>query len=317
MNAFVRKYVNACLNCLYYKRTGGQKQGKLHSIEKTPIPFHTLHVDHVGPFERSRKGNRYLLVIVDGFTKFTMIEPVKDTKAKRAAKILLDVVHLFGVPHRVITDRGTAFTAQSFKIFCSTYGIRHVLNAVATPRANGQCERYNRTIVASLAAMTAGNEPERWDEKVKQIQGALNTTYNKGIGTTPMEALMGYKARCSADAWILQEIQDEVERIDLRRIRGQIAAHITEDQRKQKEQYDKGRREAKQYREGDVVMVEITTERATGDSRKLHAKYKGPFRVSIVLGNDRYEVEDLREGGRRAKTVVAVERLKPWVAMVE
>ena len=117
------------------------------------------------------------------FTKFTIIEPVRDTKAKRAVKILLNVVHLFGVPSRIISDRGTAFTARTFKIFGTTYGIRHVLNAVATPRANGQCERYNRTIVASLATTVAGMESNVWDNYVKQVQSAMNTSFNKGIGT--------------------------------------------------------------------------------------------------------------------------------------
>ena len=169
MSAFVRKYVNACLNCAYYKRNAGKKQGKLHPIEKTPIPFHTIHIDHVEPFESSNKKNKYILVIVDAFTKFTIIEPVKDTKTKRAIKILLNVIHLFGVPHWIISDRGMAFTARSFTIFCSTYGFKHVLNAVATPRANGQCERYNRTIVASLAATVAERDHRTWDEFVKQI----------------------------------------------------------------------------------------------------------------------------------------------------
>lgn len=195
--------MNACLNCAHYKRNAGKKQGKLHPIEKTPIPFHTIHIDHIGPFESSNKKNKYILVIVDAFTKFTIIEPVKDTKAKRAIKILLNVIHLFGVPHRIISDRGTAFTARSFTIFCSTYGIKHVLNAAATPRANGQCERYNRTIVASLAATVAGRDHRTWDEFVKQIQGALNSTHKKAIGVTPMEALMGYNARNTAESNLL------------------------------------------------------------------------------------------------------------------
>ena len=36
-----------------------------------------FHIDHIESFERSRKGNCYLLVIVDVFAKFTVIEPIK------------------------------------------------------------------------------------------------------------------------------------------------------------------------------------------------------------------------------------------------
>lgn len=81
MRRFVtnNKYVNACLNCAYYKNTLLRKRGKLYNIEKIRTPFHTVHIDHVGPFETSRNGNKYLLVVIDGFTKFTI-------------KVLLDVM---------------------------------------------------------------------------------------------------------------------------------------------------------------------------------------------------------------------------------
>lgn len=130
MRRFVTKYIAACLNCAYYKRTIGKRQCKLNIIEKVPIPFHTLHIDHVGPFETSSKNNKFLFVVVDAFTKFTIIEPVKTCYV---VKILTNLIYLFGVPHRIISDRGTAYTSQTFRMFCDNYGIKHVLNAVAIP----------------------------------------------------------------------------------------------------------------------------------------------------------------------------------------
>lgn len=74
-------YQYACLNCAYYKHTAGKKQDKLSVIEKIPASFHTVHIDHVGPpFETSRKQNKFIFVLVDAFTKFTIVEPVKSQK---------------------------------------------------------------------------------------------------------------------------------------------------------------------------------------------------------------------------------------------
>lgn len=303
------------VNCAYYKDTSRRKQGKLHSIEKISIPFHTVHVDHVGPFETSRKRNRYLLVVVDGFTKFTIIEPVKSVKTRHTVKVLLDLICLFGCPERIIRDRGTSFTSEAFKVFCTTYGIKHVLNAVATPRANGQCERYNRTILSSLAATVAGKDSRDWDRDVKKVQSALNTAYNKGINTTPTKALIGCDVRSAAESSLLTEIRNELERVDLNELRESIAQHVTADQRKQKERYDRARREARKYNRGDLILVRITSEPSTGVSRKLTAKFKGPFRVYKILNNDRYEVEDIREGCKRVRTVVAVNHIKPWITI--
>jgi hypothetical protein len=125
----------------------GRKPGQLHPIEKKAVPFYALHMDHVGPFIRSKRQNTQVLVMVDGFTKFCIIEAVKSTKTRHVLKALKQLFDIFGVPDRVITDRGTAFTSRSFQTFCETHGIKHILNAVTTPRANGQCERYNRTII--------------------------------------------------------------------------------------------------------------------------------------------------------------------------
>lgn len=58
-------------------------------------------------------------------------------------------------------------------------------------------------------------------------------------------------------------------------------------------------------------MAEITSEVATGSSRKLRPRYEGPLCVSQVLLNYRYEVGDLRESGK-LRTVMAADRLKHW-----
>lgn len=314
MRKFVKKYVAACLNCLYYKHPSGKKQGMLHPIVKVPVPFHTLHADHLGPFETSKKGNRYLLVIVDSFTKFTIIEPVRDTKTNYVTQAMMNIFYLFGVPSRIITDRGTAFTSKTFGMFCSSYGLKHILNAVSTPRANGQCERYNRTILSALATSAAGTSECLWDTFVKKVQSAMNCTFNKSIGVSPIEALAGYKPRHMADSRILNSVTNDLGQVDLEELRDKISERIAKDQKSQKERFDKLRASAIKYDEGQLVMV-AAIPLSTGGSRKLLPRFKGPFRVTKVLLNDRYEVKDLREGAKKTTTVVAVDKMKPWVVL--
>nr|XP_012138507.1 PREDICTED: uncharacterized protein K02A2.6-like [Megachile rotundata] len=315
MRWFVDKYVKACLSCAYYKHTAGKKQCKLNSIEKVPVPFHTVHIDHVGPFETSRRRNKYLLMLVDAFTKFTIVEPVKSQKTRQTEKVLMNFMYLFGVPTRIISDRGTSFTSRRFGLLCQTYGIKHVLNAVATPRANGQYERYNRTIVNALAASAAGQDARDWDVQVKKVQSTINTMYNKSIGTTPIKALIGCDVKTVAEGVILSAVREEMDWLDLHALKEEISKHISDDQKAQKERYDRIRKEARKYTVGELVLVQITSEPATGGSRKLLPKFKGPFRIRVVLLNDRYDVEDLREGSKRLRTIVAADKIKPWIAV--
>ena len=143
----------------------------------------------------------------------------------------------------MITDRGTAFTAASFEKFCQIYGIAHVLNAVATPRANGQCERYNRTVLSAIATSAAGLPEDKWDTVVKQVQSAMNCTVNKATGVSPLEVLAGYHPRNPANARLSIAVSDaqNLHRLDLQALRNTISSRITEDQRKQKARFDRSR----------------------------------------------------------------------------
>ena len=62
----------ACLSCAFRKGSHGRQEGLLHPIEKPNVPFDTVDVDHLGPFARSVRGNSYVLMLSDGFTKFTV-----------------------------------------------------------------------------------------------------------------------------------------------------------------------------------------------------------------------------------------------------
>lgn len=167
---------------------------------------------------------------------------------------------------RIITDRGTAFTSKTFENFCHTYGIKHVLNAVVTPRANGQCERYNRTILSSLAALNGGMEDDSWDEHVKTVQMGLNSTINRAIGMTPSELLFGSKHRSVSESVILGGVQDSVERLNLSKVRASVKDKIDIGQQKQKVKFDMKRIKAPKFDVGTLVLVRVSSILATGKS---------------------------------------------------
>lgn len=57
--------------------------------------------------------------------------------------VALHDVFTCGYPKLLISDQGTSFTTDEFRKLCEKNHVKHVLNAVASPRANGQVERYN------------------------------------------------------------------------------------------------------------------------------------------------------------------------------
>ncbi|CAG9134612.1 unnamed protein product [Plutella xylostella] len=317
MNRFVKKYVEACINCAYNKEMSGKKTGYLHPIPKVNAIFHTIHMDHLGPFIKSKKGNTYILGVIDGFSKFIFVRPVRNTRSKTTIKVLEDIFATFGSPKIIISDQGTSFSSSEFKTFISSIGIKHVFNAVATPRANGQIERYNRTILNSLAAMNHGQDEKDWDSNVAKLQWSLNNTVNKSTGKTPAEIVFGQTTNSQSEGILKGALQTEEQISDSDRLemRKSVQNRIEERQTKMKENFDKTRGPTRIFKEGDLVMIPNNNP-DKGKSKKLAPKFRGPFRVSGVLDKDRYEVCSISgHSKRRYKNIYAADHLKPWITM--
>lgn len=138
MKRYITGFVGLCLGCLYNKVLGGKRQGKIHTINKIGIPFHTIHVDHLGSFVKSINNNIYLFVLIDSFTKFSILKIFKNTKSSTTAKFMSEIISIFGPMTKIVHDRRTAYTWMEFENIYIAYNIIHVRNATATLRSNGQ-----------------------------------------------------------------------------------------------------------------------------------------------------------------------------------
>lgn len=318
MRKFIKKYVSSCLGCAHHKVPSGAKEGQLHPIPKIEIPFHTVHADHLGPFVRSRKKNMYLLVIVDAFTKYVNLTPVRSTKSKASIKVFRHYFSLFGVPTRLITDRGTSFTSRKFKSFTAALGIKHILNSVATPRANGQVERYNRTILSALGSMTHDQGAETWDDYIPEIQIGINTSVHEVTKKTPTELLFGRNV-LHASQGVLNEVSMEVENNNektLDELRAEASDRISKNQEANKKRYDLRRRNVTKYKEGDLVRIIRAIPSGSGQSKKLESKCQGPYKIKKILPHDRFVVVDtpLTRKGRPYEGVVSIDKIFPWLS---
>lgn len=158
---YMRQHIEIYLECLMYKKRAGKKHGLLNPIPPGRRPFEVIHMDHLGPFVKSLKKNKELLVVIDNLTRFVTLYPMRDTKTRNVMKALEDLVTRRGLLRTIITDRGTCFTAKNFEDFCLKNGIRHVLNSCRHPQANGMVERVNRTLLPILAI--SSDDPEGRD----------------------------------------------------------------------------------------------------------------------------------------------------------
>lgn len=306
LRRFVTKYVKGCISCQFAKKPSGIQRGQLYPINKGNIPFETIHIDHLGPFCESKQGNTYLLVIIDGFSKYVWLEPVPNTRTEHVLVTLQLHEKIFGTPVRIISDRGKCFASQSMADYCTSRLIKHIMNAVACPRANGQVERVNRTVLQSLTACI-GDRHHAWEDYIVQVQRGLNSTFNKSTKKSPYELVFGFVPRFPLDVR-----EPEQAGVNLIQNRKEAAENLIVNSTQMKTRFDKKHIPSLVFKVNDLVQVERRILKKGITSGKLVDKYAGPYKVVKILDNDRYRVESLNVRGRRYRNIIASDKMKPF-----
>ncbi|GFX05763.1 retrovirus-related Pol polyprotein from transposon gypsy [Trichonephila clavipes] len=190
------------------KKTG-KKEGFLNPISKESIPLSTYHVDFIGPLPSTNKSYQHIFTVVDAFTKFTWLYPVKTVSAESALEKLKQQQKTFGNPIRIISDRGSAFTSKLFNDYCDEENIQHLQIATGVPRGNGQVERIHRTLIPVLTKLSL-DDSTKWYKYVDRLQRILNSTISRSTKWTPFELLVGIKMRNKEDILIKDLLLEEM-----------------------------------------------------------------------------------------------------------
>lgn len=114
------------------------------------------------PFERvasyilelpvTSKGNRYVLIVEDYFTKFVNLYGLPNQTAQSVAQCLFeDYVLIHGIPENLYSDHGRQFESEIVQRQCQLLGITKTRTAPYNPKSDGMVERLNRTLISQLA----------------------------------------------------------------------------------------------------------------------------------------------------------------------
>ena len=152
-------------------------------------------MDHLGPIDKRISSKQHIFLVIDAFTKFIKLYPVKTTETKEAIKCLDDHFRNYSRPRTLISDRGTCFTSQDFKMYVEGNDINHVLIATASPKANGQVERVNRVLSPMLAKISDSSTGKLWYKTLAEAEFAPNNTVHSTTGASPSKMLFGVNQR--------------------------------------------------------------------------------------------------------------------------
>nr|GEX92953.1 retrotransposon protein, putative, unclassified [Tanacetum cinerariifolium] len=189
------------------------KQGKSKRASHSPklVPnsrqrLHLLHMDLCGPMRiASINGKRYVLVIVDDYSRYTWVHFLKskDEAPEVIITILKRITVLLQSPVIIIrTDNGTKFKNYVLKEFFDTIGISYQMSSIQTPQQNGVVERQNRTLVEAARTMLIFSHAPLflWAEAIATAYFTQNRSIIHHIGKLGAKGDIGFFIGYSANS---------------------------------------------------------------------------------------------------------------------
>ena len=185
----VKNYVAGCIFCAE-RKVGKLKQDcDMHVTARRP--FEKIMIDITGPLTPAVKGYRYILGIIDIYSRYPMLIPLKSTESDNIADVLFsNWIAIFGCPEVVISDGGSNFNSALMKKFFSKFHIRKVTSSPYHPQSNGTIERLFRTMKDMVYA-TAVEKHESWKSVLPQVEIGLRNTKHRITGFAPSEIVFG------------------------------------------------------------------------------------------------------------------------------
>ena len=114
----VQVYCQACHICATRKTAGRHRKARMGHYD-VGFPMEEISIDLMGPYPESENGNKYVLVVVDSFSKWMEAYAVPNIEAKTIAeKLVLEFISRFGVPYQIKSDRGRQFDCELFASMC-------------------------------------------------------------------------------------------------------------------------------------------------------------------------------------------------------
>ncbi|KAG6939054.1 hypothetical protein G0U57_003844, partial [Chelydra serpentina] len=221
-------------------------------------------MDLVGPLERSARGHRNVLVILDYATRYPEAIPLRNPTSKAIAKELLQVFARVGIPKEILTDQGTPFMSKLMKDLCTLLRIHAIRTSVYHPQTDGLVERFNRTLKGMIRKVVA-QDGKDWDTLLPYLMFAIREVPQASTGFSPFELLYGRHPRGILDIakedWeeqpnpgknVIEHVTQMRERIA--RVTPIVREHLEKAQETQRTYYNH-QAKVRKFQPGERVMV--------------------------------------------------------------
>ena len=291
MKADVLAFSNCCDICQKTKFSNFNKFGLLIPNPIPSRPYQSISMDFIVNLPWSSQYNA-IYVVVDRLTKHASFIPT--TTGLTAVEFgELYVKHIgcrFGLPESIITDRDPRWTSDFWRGVARYLRTKMSLSSSHHPQHDGQTEVVNKQLATMLRAYVSDDLSD-WALWLHVLEFAYNNAVHSSTGTTPLFLLYGFHPRTPLDFLKPSNVDTTtyslspnavsfLETLAMHRDSARRAIAAAQD--RQATQYNKNRKDAPEFEEGSLVLVNphsLEWVDAKGTGTKLKQRWIGPFEV--------------------------------------
>ena len=205
MRGEIEDFVKTCDTCQRAKHNFLHKRSPLGSLPRPERPQQVLALDVKGPLARSNRGKKYVIVVVDLFSKYAFTKCVASVTGIVVADFLVEEVFRFGCPDAILCDNAPNLKAGVAGGLYRRLGIQNLNSSPYFPSGNGAVERLIGTLSSMIRCASMENQRD-WSNIVPLLTSKYNETVHRSTKMSPFYVHFGYHPRSMTFTEVQQNI---------------------------------------------------------------------------------------------------------------
>ena len=274
IDAESERFVRQCLPCNDSAKSNPKGQVPKEHLYTPDKPWEEVSIDITGPFVDAPSHAKFIVVVIDNYSKFPEILCTTEITAKSITNWLSQLFSRYGNPAKIISDNGPQFKCDEFSRFLQERDILHEFTPVYTPQRNAFVETFNRFLKHGIQTFGSSHQP--WREGLNQLLAQFRSTSPGPEEPCPAEKFLNRKPRLPFQIVRFRRTRERRENRE-----------DTSDQPTEVETTNQGlHRRSALYRVGQRVRVKRPF------APKGRSPWSQPLTVVNVLGNWTFELSD-------------------------